>query len=69
MNGDKSSFSSIWPFMIDLDFDFGEGVTLFINELTLSGEPAKFSIMSLKWFLAIFKGESRFLPFPDAGSI
>jgi hypothetical protein len=55
--------------MIDLDFDFGEGVTLFINELTLSGEPAKFSIMSLKWFLAIFKGESRFLPFPDAGSI
>jgi hypothetical protein len=65
MNGENSSLS----FAFIIDFDFGEGVTLLINELTLSGDPAISSMMLLKRLLAFLSGESKFLPLFEAGSI
>lgn len=64
MNGENSSLSL--AFMIA--FDFGDGVTLFIKELTLSGDPAISSIILLKRLLAILRGESRFFPLLEEGS-
>jgi hypothetical protein len=65
MKGENSSLSL--AFIIDLDL--GEGVTLLISELTLSGDPAISSMILLKRLLAILRGESKFFPLFEAGSI
>ena len=49
--------------------DFGEGETLLIKELTLSGVPPSSSMILLKRLFAILRGESKFLPLFEAGSI
>jgi hypothetical protein len=67
--GENSSFSV--AFIIDFDFEDGllGGLTLFIKELTLSGVPPSSSKILLKRLLAILRGESKFLPLLEAGSI